>query len=329
MQYNKLGTTDKDVSAIVMGCWGIGGGYTWGEQDEKESIKTITTAVDLGINLFDTAEFYSDGYSEELVGKVLRGLRDKVMIATKVWVDNLTKDKVVAACEGSLKRLQTDYIDLYQIHWPNRDVPVEVTLEAMDKLKRDGKIRGVGVSNFGVKDLEKALAAGNVITNQMAYSLLFRALEYEILQKSIASDVAVLAYSPLAQGLLTGKFNSPEDVDDERARQRFYSKHRSGTVHDEDGYEEAIFEAIAKIQTICDDIEAPMTHVALAWVLRQPGITAVLAGARHPDQIIMNAKAAELVLSVDVLEKLNAATETLKMQMGPNADPWRTASRIQ
>ncbi len=329
MQYNKLGTTDKDVSAIVMGCWGIGGGYTWGEQDEKESIKTITTAVDLGINLFDTAEFYSDGYSEEVVGKGLRGLRDKVMIATKVWVDNLTKDKLIAACEGSLKRLQTDYIDLYQIHWPNRDVPVEETLQAMDKLKRDGKIRGVGVSNFGVKDLEKALAAGNVITNQMAYSLLFRALEYEILQKSIASDVAVLAYSPLAQGLLTGKFNSPEDVDDERARQRFYSKHRSGTVHDEDGYEEAVFEAIAKIQTICDDIEAPMTQVALAWVLRQPGITAVLAGARHPDQIIMNAKAAELVLSVDVLEKLNAATETLKMQMGPNADPWRTASRIQ
>ncbi len=329
MQYNKLGTTDKDVSAIVMGCWGIGGGYTWGEQDEKESIKTITTAVDLGINLFDTAEFYSDGYSEEVVGKGLRGLRDKVMIATKVWVDNLTKDKLIAACEGSLKRLQTDYIDLYQIHWPNRDVPVEETLEAMDKLKRDGKIRGVGVSNFGVKDLEKALAAGNVVTNQMAYSLLFRALEHEILQKCIASDVAVLAYSSLAQGLLTGKFTSPKDVDDERARQRFYSKHRSGTVHDEDGYEAAVFEAIAKIQTICDDIEAPMTQVALAWVLRQPGIKAVLAGARHPDQIIMNAKAAELVLSVDVLEKLNAATETLKMQMGPNADPWRTASRIQ
>lgn len=329
MQYNKLGTTDMDVSAIVMGCWGIGGGYTWGEQDEKESIQTITTAVDLGINLFDTAEFYSDGYSEEVVGKGLRGLREKVMIATKVWVDNLTKDKVIAACEASLKRLQTDYIDLYQIHWPNRDVPVEETLEAMENLKRDGKIRSIGVSNFGVKDLDQALAAGNVVTNQMAYSLLFRALEFEILQKCIASDVAVLAYSPLAQGLLTGKFNSPKDVDDERARQRFYSKHRSGTVHDEDGYEEAVFEAVAKIQTICDDIGAPMTQVALAWVLRQPGIQAVLAGARHPDQIIMNAKAVELRLSVDVLERLNAATETLKVQMGPNADPWRTASRIQ
>ena len=135
MQYNKLGTTDKDVSAIVMGCWGIGGGYTWGEQDEKESIKTITTAVDLGINLFDTAEFYSDGYSEEVVGKGLRGLRDKVMIATKVWVDNLTKDKVIAACEGSLKRLQTDYIDLYQIHFPMPEIPIDETLRALDELQ--------------------------------------------------------------------------------------------------------------------------------------------------------------------------------------------------
>ena len=251
------------------------------------------------------------------------------MIATKVWVDNLTKNKVIAACEGSLKRLQTDYIDLYQIHWPNRNVPVEETLEAMEKLKRDGKIRSMGVSNFGVKDLEEVLAAGNVITNQMAYSLLFRALEYEILQKCIASDVAVLAYSPLAQGLLTGKFKSPKDVDDERARQRFYSKNRSGTVHDEDGYEETVFEAIAKIQSICDEIEAPISQVALAWVLRQPGVKAVLAGARHPDQIIMNAKAVELELSEDVLERLNTATDTLKMQMGPNADPWRTSSRIQ
>jgi aryl-alcohol dehydrogenase-like predicted oxidoreductase len=290
-----------DVSAIVMGCWAIGGGVTWGEQDEKKSIETIRAAVDLGINLFDTAEFYNDGYSEEVVGKGLRGLRDKVMIATKAWADNLAKDKVVTACEGSLKRLQTDYIDLYQIHWPNPEVPVAETLEAMENLKKDGKIRSIGVSNFGVNDLDAALAAGDVVTNQMAYSLLFRALEHGILGKCIASDVAVLAYSPLAQGLLTGKFKSPDDVDDERARQRFYSKHRSGTVHDEDGYEEAVFASIANIRAICDEIGAPMAHVALAWVLQQPGVKAVLAGARHPDQIIMNAAASQLELSADVL----------------------------
>lgn len=329
MQYNQLGASGIDISVIVMGCWGIGGGYTWGDQDEKESIETIRTAVDVGVNLFETAEFYSDGYSEEVLGKGLQGLRDKVMIATKVWVDNLAKDKLIAACEGSLKRLQTDHIDLYQIHWPNREVPLAETLEAMEQLKRAGKIRSIGVSNFGVKDLSDALAAGDVVSNQMAYSLLFRAVEYKILEKCLASGVAVLAYSPLAQGLLTGKFNSPKDVDDERARLRFYSKHRTGTVHDEDGYEVEVFEAIDKIRMICKEIEAPMAHVALAWVLKQPGIQAALAGARKPDQIIMNAKAAELDLPAEVLKKLNAATETLKNRMGSNADPWRTASRIQ
>jgi len=329
MQYNKLGPGGKDVSAIVLGCWAIGGGVTWGAQDEKNSIATIRAAVDLGINLFDTAEFYSDGYSEEVVGKGLQGIRDKVMIATKVWADNMSKEKVVAACEGSLKRLQTDFIDLYQIHWPNPAVPVAETLEAMENLKKAGKIRNIGVSNFGVQDLDAALAAGSVVTNQMAYSLLFRALEHEILDKCIATDVAVLAYSPLAQGLLTGKFRSSQDVDDERARTRFYTKNRPGTVHDEDGYEAAVFESIAKIRAICDEIGAPMTQVALAWVLQQPGIKAVLAGARHPDQIIMNAEAVNLDLSADVLGQLNDATATLKAQMGPNADPWRTASRIQ
>ena len=329
MKYNQLGASGFNVSAVVMGCWGIGGGYTWGEQDEKASIETIRTAVELGINLFETAEFYSEGYSEEVLGKGLEGLRDKVMIATKVWVDNLAKDKIVASCEGSLKRLQTDYIDLYQIHWPSREVPVAETLGAMEQLKKAGKIRNIGVSNFGVNDLSGALATGDIVTNQMAYSLLFRAIEHEIRDKCIASDVALLAYSPLAQGLLTGKFKSPKDVDDERARLRFYSKDRSGTVHDEDGYEEEVFEAIGKIRAICDEMAAPMAHVALAWVLQQPGIQAVLAGARNPDQIIMNTKAADLVLSADVIKKLNAATDTLKYSMGPNADPWRTASRIQ
>ncbi|MGB5746569.1 MAG: aldo/keto reductase [Desulfobacterales bacterium] len=329
MKYNQLGASGFNVSAVVMGCWGIGGGYTWGEQDEKVSIDTIRAAVDAGVNMFETAEFYSEGYSEEVLGKGLEGLRAKVMIATKVWVDNLAKDKIVASCEGSLKRLRTDYIDLYQIHWPNREVPVEETLGAMEQLKKAGKIRNIGVSNFGVNDLSGALAAGDIVTNQMAYSLLFRAIEHEIRDKCIASGVALLAYSPLAQGLLTGKFKSPKDVDDERARLRFYSKDRSGTVHDEEGYEEEVFKAIGKIRAICDEMAAPMAHVALAWVLQQPGIQAVLAGARNPDQIIMNTKAVDLVLSADVIKKLNAATDTLKYAMGPNADPWRTASRIQ
>lgn len=329
MKYRGFGSTDIDISAIVMGCWAIGGGYTWGQQDEKDSIDTIRAAIDTGVNMFDTAEFYSDGYSEEVLGKGLSGRRDKVLVATKVWFENLTADKLIEACEGSLKRLRTDYIDLYQIHWPNRDVSLEETLGTMEKLKQDGKIRYVGVSNFGVRDLTEALGCTEVVTDQLVYSLLFRAIEYEILEKCREAQVGVLAYSPLAQGLLTGKFKGADEVDDERARIRLYSKNRPGTVHDGEGCEKEVFEALNKINSICDDIGEPMANVALAWILQQPGITAVLAGARKPDQIINNARAVDLELTDAVLSSLSDATEEVKKKLGPNADPWRTASRIR
>jgi aryl-alcohol dehydrogenase-like predicted oxidoreductase len=329
MKYRKFGSTDIEISTIAMGCWAIGGGYTWGEQDEKDSIDTIRAAIDTGINMFDTAEFYSDGYSEEVLGKGLSGLRDKVLVATKVWPENLTADKLIVACEGSLKRLHTDYIDLYQIHWANWDVPLEETLGAMEKLKQDGKIRYVGVSNFGVQDLTEALDCAEIVTDQLVYSLLFRAIEYEILEKCKEAQVGVLAYSPLAQGLLTGKFKQPDEMDDERARIRLYSKNRPGTVHDDEDCEKEVFEALEKIHSICADIGEPMANVSLAWILQQPGISAVLAGARKPDQIINNARAVDLKLSQAILSSLSDATEAVKKILGPNADPWRTASRIR
>ena len=329
MEYRELGSTGVDTSVIILGCWAIGGGYTWGDQDEKVSIDTIRTAVDAGINMFETAEFYSDGYSEEVLGKGLAGLRDKVMIATKIWFENLSAEKLIQACEGSLRRLKTDYIDLYQVHWPNWDVPIEETLGAMEKLKQDGKIRFIGVSNFGTQDLSAAVKHAPVVTDQLAYSLLFRAIEYGILAKCRELNVGVLAYSPLAQGLLTGKFNHADEIDDERARIRLYSKNRPGTVHDEDGCETEAFEAVEKIRSICTDFDQPMANVALAWIIQQPGVNAVLAGARTPEQVSMNVRAAELQLPGDVMENLAQATETVKQKLGANADPWRTATRIR
>ena len=329
MKYSKFGSTEIDISKIAMGCWAIGGGYTWGDQDERDSIDTIRAAIDAGINMFDTAEFYNDGISEEVLGKGLSGKRDRVLIASKVWPDNLTADKLIQACEGSLKRMKTDYIDLYQIHWPNWDVPLEETFGAMEKLKLDGKIRFVGVSNFGVQDLSEAIGCAEVQSDQLVYSLLFRAIEYEILEKCREVQVGVLAYSPLAQGLLTGKFKGPHEIDDERARVRWFSKSRPGTVHDSNGCEKEAFEAVEKLRIICADIGEPMANMALAWVLHQPGITAVLAGARKPDQITNNARAVDLELTDEILKSLSDATEEVKKKIGPNADPWRTASRIR
>ncbi|GAB4437661.1 MAG: aldo/keto reductase [Anaerolineae bacterium] len=329
MEYRRLGTTGVTVSAVAMGCWAIAGDWVWGEQDEQASIATIHAALDAGINFFDTAEAYGDGASETLLGKALAGRRCGVVIATKVSDAHLHRDALQQACEHSLKRLNTDYIDLYQIHWPNWEVPLAETVEALDRLQQQGKVRAVGVSNFGVRDLTDLLALGRCVTNQLPYSLLWRAIEFEIRQKCIDNDIGILCYSPLSQGLLTGKFASADDVPETRARTRFFSSERRLTRHGEDGCEAETFAAVSAIRRICAAIGAPMEQVALAWLLRQPGVTAVLAGARTPDQIRQNADAAQLHLSPDVVDALTAATDALKRRLGPNPDQYQSVARMR
>ena len=324
----EIGKSGVMVSPIIMGCWGIGGGYTWGDQDEKLSIDTIRAALDCGIDTFDTAEFYSDGYSEEVLGKGLGSDRSKAVIASKIWTSNMTADKVAGAVEGSLKRLNTDYIDLMQIHWLDPEIKVEETLRALEDVKASGKVRAIGVCNHGPQQMADALKASAVATNQVAYSLLFRAVEYGIADYCKENNVGILAYSPLAQGLLTGKFKTPADVSDERARLRFYSSERSGTVHSEAGAEEEIFAALNEMDGICKDAGISMGNAALAWVLNKPEVSAVIAGARNPGQMKRNAEAMDICLSAEVIEKLTAITEPVKAKLGPNADMWRTASRI-
>jgi len=324
----ELGKSGVRVSPIIMGCWGIGGGYTWGDQDEKESIDTIRAALDCGINTFDTAEFYSEGYSEEVLGKGLGADRKNTVIATKIWTTNMTEDKVAAAVEGSLKRLNTDYIDLLQIHWLDPEIKVEETLRAMEKLKNSGKIRAIGVCNHGSNQLAEALKNTKIVTNQLSYSLFFRAIEFEIADYCKQNNVGILAYSPLAQGLLTGKFRKPEDVNDERARLRFYSKDRPGTVHQEPGCEEEIFYAVGKIENLCRENSLSMGNAAISWLLQKSEVSAVIVGARNPRQMIHNAEAMELQLSDDIAAKLDELTLSVKSKLGPNADPWRAESRI-
>jgi aryl-alcohol dehydrogenase-like predicted oxidoreductase len=292
-------------------------------------VATVHTALDLGINTFDTAEFYGGGRSEEVLGKALQGRRDGAVIATKVWVDNMDREGVVRSCEGSLKRLRTDHIDLYLIHWPNREVALEETLEAMLSLERSGKVRSVGVCNFGVKDLDDAFTATPPIVDQLPYSMLFRAVEYEILDACKKHDLPVLAYSALAQGVLTGKYSSAADVDDERARIRFYSKDRPGTVHEEAGYEEQIFEALPRIRSICQSAGVSMAHAAILWLLQRPAVRAVLVGARTADQVRKNAEAFDFVLPEQTVQQLAKVTDPLKSAMGENPDMWRTTSRFR
>jgi aryl-alcohol dehydrogenase-like predicted oxidoreductase len=289
----------------------------------------VHAALNAGVNFFDTAEGYGGGDSELALGRALVGHRHKAVIATKVSRAHLSGAEVRQACENSLRRLETDYIDLYQIHWPSRTVPLEETMEALEELREQGKVRAIGVCNFGVQDLSHLLKIGGVETNQLPYNLLWRAIEYEIRQKCMDEGIGILCYSSLAQGLLTGKLSSADEVPEGRARTRLFSDSRPQARHGETGCEAEVFAAIDKIREICNDIRQPMANVALAWLLKQPGVTSVIAGARRPDQIQQTAQAVDLALSPDTIGRLTEATEEVKRIIGPNPDMWQSESRFR
>ncbi|MFL7793436.1 MAG: aldo/keto reductase [Anaerolineae bacterium] len=322
MDYRKLGRTDIEVSVVAMGCWALAGGHTWGPQDEVDSIATVYAALDAGVNFFDTAEGYGDGYSEEVLGRALKDRRHEAVIATKVSRRNLAPDAVLQACERSLRRLQTDFIDLYQIHWPSREVPISETFPVLEKLRDQGKVRAIGMSNFGIGDLTDLLAIGHCQTDQLPYSLLWRAVEYEIQPKCVDENIGILCYSPLMQGLLTGKYASPDEVPDGRARTRHFSKDRPSVRHGESGCEAETFAAIERIRQASESVGESMAKVSLAWLLAQLGVNAVLAGARKPGQIRETAQAADLTLAPETIEALTEATEEVKQLLGTSPDIW-------
>ncbi|MHB0874865.1 MAG: aldo/keto reductase [Anaerolineae bacterium] len=328
MRYTNLGRTGFSVSVLALGCWSFGGGPYWGDRDEADSIRTVKGALDEGINFFDTAEMYGDGYTEILLGKGLAGRRQQAIIASKVSAAHLAYDEVHKACEASLSRLNTDYIDLYQIHWPNRDVPIAETMAALESLKSQGKIRAIGVSNFGVGDLRDVMAVGRIESDQLPYSLIWRAIEYEVLPECRKHDVGVLCYSPLAQGLLSGNYSCADDVPEGRACTRHFADSRPGTRHGEPGCEIETFNAVSAIKAIADEEAVPMANLSLAWLLAQPGITAAIVGARNPTQLRSNVQATELALD-GVATRLSEVTAALREKFGPNPDMWQSDSRYR
>jgi len=330
MKYRKLEKTDIHVSTVSFGCWAIVGGFNWGHQEKKDSLAALSAAYDTGINFFDTAEVYGRGYSERLISEALGKKRDQIIIASKVSPSHFTKEKLHAACERSLRNLRTDWIDLYQLHWPNRDVAIEETLGSLEELKQEGKIRAYGLSNFGPQDLSKCLKTGfKICSNQMAYSLLFRAAEYEILPLCEKNHISILCYSPIMQGLLTGKFQSMEDVPKDRQRTRHFSSTRPNTFHKEEGAEKETMAAVSQIRKIANDLEISMSTLSIAWLLHQPQVATAIVGGRNAEQARENATASDIKLEKEILSRLSQATETLKNKLGRNLDMWESDSRIQ
>lgn len=344
MLYRKLGETDIRVSVMALGCWPFAGGVQWGDQDDNDSIATVHACLDNGVNFFDTAEGYGDGRSERVLGQALRDRRASAVIATKASPNHLSAEDIVLACEGSLRNLGTDYIDLYQIHWPSRsavilarkqgkepgrEVPLEETVAALERLKRQGKVRAIGVSNFGVQDLAAIQRLTRIVTDQVPYSLLWRAIEHEIKPACVKSGTGIICYSPLAQGLLTGRYKNEAEVPEGVARMRLFSNKRQLARHSDPGAESSVFEALRSVSEIADGLGKPMAAVALAWVRQRRGVTSFLVGARKPDELRWNLPAVHLRLGADAVRRLNAATEPVKRYVGTNPDPWDNEPKVR
>jgi aryl-alcohol dehydrogenase-like predicted oxidoreductase len=327
MKYQKLSKTDIKVSRVCIGLGNISA------QAEPDVIETINAALDIGINFFDSSELYGNGHAEEILGKALSSIRQDVVIATKVAPSNLSYERLMKSCKNSLRRLKTDYVDLYYIHWPNWNISINETLRAMEELKKLGKIRAMGVSNFGVRDLKQALDyTPDIEVDQLAYNLLFRAIEYEILPFCIENNVEVVCHSSLLQGLLADRFSSPEEVPvlaGVGALSRHFSSKRPKTLHHEEGAEEETFEALDEIRKISQEMSVPMAELSLAWLLAQKGVISTVVGAASAEEVRQCAHAADLETPRETYIGLNKVTESLKGKLGKNPDMWVSESRIR
>ena len=318
MRSNRLGKTDIQLSAIIMGTWQTGKAM-WTGIDDRESEKAIRAAIDAGTTTFDTAEAYGNGHSEKVLGKAIGGERERVQILSKVFSNHLKYDQVMAACEQSLKNLATDYLDLYQIHWPPgsfgaKPVPLEEPMKALMDLKEQGKIRAIGVSNFSLDELKRISALGPVDSLQPPYSLFWRHLENGTLGWCGENQVTVLAYSPMAQGLLTGKFGSAHRFEkgDHRSSNRLFQPDLYPKVQ----------QALDALRPLAARKGISMAQLALAWVVSHPGVCAI-AGARNAAQSVNNAAGGDVVLNADELAEMDRISRPVIEGLDDNPVQWK------
>jgi len=331
MEYRKLGNSELELSAITFGAFAIGG-WLWGGTKHAESIDAIHAAYDSGITSFDTAPVYGQGTSEKLVGEAIKGIpRDKIQILTKYglrWDTNkgkfykhtvsnegeeidlhfyAGKEGVIKECEDSLKRLGTDYIDLYQIHWPDPSTPIEETMEAIQQLIKEGKIRYAGVCNFSVKLMKEASSCSSIISDQVPYSMVARDIEKDLVPYMIKENKSVIAYSPMQRGLLTGKIKPDQKFGegDQRSSMPFYTKENIKRTND----------FLDKIRPLAKEKNATIAQLVLRWTIDQPSITIALAGARNKEQAIQNSKATDFKLSKEEISFINEELNKLRLDL--------------
>lgn len=327
MEYRKLGNSDLNLSVITHGTFAIGG-TMWAGTEKSNSIEAIHASIENGVTSIDTAPFYGMGLAEEMIGEAIKGYdRTKIQLLTKfglVW-DGSNKDKgefsfdnydtgkkisvyryaskanVIKEIEESLKRLKTDYIDLLQLHWPDNTTPISETMEAMDMLLQQGKIRAAGVSNYSVNQVKEARETLNIASNQVTYSMLKRDIEDDLVPYALETNLGIIAYSPMERGLLTGKYFKDSKLKQEDHRNRYFKQFDLKKIQ----------KIIENIMPLAEEKNATLAQIVLRWTTLQPGISVVLAGARNAEQAEANAKTMDITLTNNELCFIN--TELAKL----------------
>jgi len=329
MEYRTLGDSDLKLSVICFGAWAAGG-WMWGGSDRNDAIRAIRSSYELGVTTIDTAPVYGQGTSEEIVGEAIEGLpRDKVQILTKYGMrwdakkgnfafhseDNAgnpidiykyaSSESIINECEESLRRLKTDYIDLYQIHWPDITTPIAESMEAVAKLIQQGKVRYAGVCNYDVAEMKEAQKVVRLVSNQVPYSMVKRDIEKDVVPYAIQEQISIIAYSPMQRGLLTGRIK-PGHIFSE-------GDHRASLVYfsEENIRRTNVF--LDRISSLALERKATIAQLVLRWTLEQPGITVALAGARNEVQAIGNAIAGDLSLSQEEIDFITKELSQLQL----------------
>lgn len=347
MKKTTLGKSDVLVSAMTVGCWPFGGGEYWGEQSQKDVEKVVHTALDMGVNTFDTAEMYNNGESEHSLGKALRGRREEAVVISKIGPSNC--HNVRKYCVESLQRLGMSYLDVYMLHWPiNKQALEHFTSDSsiiqsppaigevydqLQELKKEGLIRSIGMSNFGRMQMEEVLQTEvQIDVNELPFNIVSRAIEAEIAPYCMENKVSIIGSMGLQQGLLTGIYRTPQEVPKHQAHSRHYACFRGGKTsrHGEEGAEKEMFEAVEQLRVICADLNIHMAQLSIAWILKKPFMTSTLIGSRNMEELKMNVSACSLQISDEMEQLIDKVSFPTLRVLGNNPDYYehRSKSRI-
>ncbi len=337
MELRRCGRSGLRLPVLGLGCWAFGGGEYWGERHVQSDVDAVVRrAFDLGVRYFDTAEVYNDGRSETSLGEALRGLpRDQVLIGTKISPAHVQPDVLPKRCEASLRRLGTTHVDVYMVHWPitprsirHFDTRLEVcpavdeAFATLLRLQEQGKVRRIGVSNFGKSLLEDALRRSpGLAANELPYNLLSRGVEWEALPACRELGVGVIGYMALLQGVLTDHYPTLDDVPPWQRRTRHFDARKAPAArHGLGGEEDALRQALSDLRSLAREAGRTLADLALGWAVARPGVAGTLVGTRSVERLEANVRAVGNPLPADLLARLDAVTEPLKERLGRSFD---------